>query len=695
MAEGAGVGGTSGGMGSPTVFISYASHDTEIANAVCRELESRGIRCWIAPRDVAPGALYADAIVRAINESKVLLIVLSQSAVASSHVGREIERAASKHKQIIALRIDTAPLTPALEYFLSESQWVDMPALGMPAALGKIADVIRGAWTSATSSSTSDAAGGAERASSKTNRPSAISKRAVAAAAGLIAVVGCLLVINSFRLFSHTDTPAASIAPPDTPSPNNAVLPEKSIAVLPFTDMSEKKDQEYFSDGMAEEIIDLLVKIPELVVPARTSSFYFKGKSTQIPEIAKQLGVRNILEGSVRKSGNHLRVTAQLVRADTGYHLWSETYDRNLDDVFKTQDEIADAVVRALKVSILKPGVTRVAPTSNNEAYTLFLQAQSLARRGNSADSLAAQDDLQRAVRLDPQFALAWAALAELYTDDTVDWGRQFASMEHPEYRSGDNTTDYRVLMTRIGDAAREAANRALILAPTSPEVHRAMGRVRWWTDWDWQAADAELKVARDLDPGDAGITEAAAGLANTIGRFDEGLKLATRAVAQDPLGAAYWDIGAAQHRLGALDEAAAAYQHLIELYPTASAYHYRYALVLLSQHDAQAALDEIQRDDSPAYRHGGLPLALDALGRRSEADRELAIAEGKWSGMAYQISYVYAARNNTDRAMYWLERAYQQHDSGLLSMKHDPMLRNLENDPRYKIFLRKMKFPE
>jgi tetratricopeptide (TPR) repeat protein len=221
------------------------------------------------------------------------------------------------------------------------------------------------------------------------------------------------------------------------------------------------------------------------------------------------------------------------------------------------------------------------------------------------------------------------------------------------------------------------------------------MGRVRWWTDWDWQAADAELKVARDLDPGDAGITEAAAGLANTIGRFDEGLKLATRAVAQDPLGAAYWDIGAAQHRLGALDEATAAYKHLIELYPTASAYHYRYALVLLSQHDAQAALDEIQRDDSPAYRHGGLPLALDALGRRSEADRELAIAEGKWGGMAYQISYVYAARNNTDRAMYWLERAYQQHDSGLLSMKHDPMLRNLENDPRYKIFLRKMKFPE
>ena len=221
------------------------------------------------------------------------------------------------------------------------------------------------------------------------------------------------------------------------------------------------------------------------------------------------------------------------------------------------------------------------------------------------------------------------------------------------------------------------------------------MGRVHYWNDWNWQAAEAELKVARDLDPGDAGAIEAAADLANTMGRFEEGLKLAARAVALDPLGTAYWDIGAANHRLGVLDEAATAYKRLIELYPTASAYHYRYALVLLSQHNAQAALDEIRRDDSPAYRQAGLPLALDALGRRSEADRELAIADSKWNGMAYQISYVYAARNDIDRAMYWLESAYRLHDTGLLSLKHDPMLKNLEPDPRYKALLRKMNLPE
>jgi TolB-like protein len=184
----------------------------------------------------------------------------------------------------------------------------------------------------------------------------------------LIAVVGLALayiVADRFWLRKQVipvETKVAAAAA--TPSVTAAVN-DKSIAVLPFADMSEKKDQEYFSDGMAEEIIDLLVKVPELKVPARTSSFYFKGKSTQIPEIAKELGVAHVLEGSVRKSGNHLRVTAQLVRADNGYHLWSETYDRQLDDVFKTQDEIAGAVVKALKVSLLEPGAPSATLTTS------------------------------------------------------------------------------------------------------------------------------------------------------------------------------------------------------------------------------------------------------------------------------------------------------------------------------------------
>jgi TolB-like protein len=455
--------------------------------------------------------------------------------------------------------------------------------------------------------------------------------------------------------------------------------------------MSEKKDQEYFSDGLSEELIDMLTKIPDLRVPTRTSSFYFKGKSEDIPTIARRLMVAHVLEGSVRKYGNHLRVTAQLVRADNGYHLWSETYDRNLDDIFKVQDDIAGSVVKALKISIMKAEVTRAAPTANSEAYTLYLQALSLARRSTSADSLLAHDDLQRAVRLDPKFALAWAALAEVYADDTVDWSQLTPYEGHSDYGK-----DWKAIMTGAGAAARDAAERAVKLDPKSAEAHLAMARVLYWTDWNWEGADAELKKARALDSGSAEITEAAADLAITMGRTAEGLELATLAAAQDPLGTAYYEIGEARHRLGALDEAAAAYQHLVELYPTGTSYHYYCALALLSRHSVQAALGEMEREINPAFRQAGLPLALNALGRRSEADREQATAEHKWAdGMAYQLSYVYAARNDVEHAIYWLERAYQQHDGGLKHMKHDPMLTNVEHDLRYKALLRKMKLPE
>ena len=165
------------------------------------------------------------------------------------------------------------------------------------------------------------------------------------------------------------------------------VVSDKSIAVLPFVDMSEHKDQEYFSDGLSEELIDMLTKIPDLRVPARTSSFYFKGKQATIADIAKALGVSHVLEGSVRKSGNTLRVTAQLIRADNGYHVWSETYDRKLDDIFQIQDEIAKSVVNGLKVSVLGGTIPRATPTANHDAYLLYLQAKEIHYRGNSLDS--------------------------------------------------------------------------------------------------------------------------------------------------------------------------------------------------------------------------------------------------------------------------------------------------------------------
>jgi adenylate cyclase len=504
----------------------------------------------------------------------------------------------------------------------------------------------------------------------------------------IIAVLGVALAyfIADKFIFSKSSRELSSagvrvLAPPERAT---SAVPDKSIAVLPFTDLSEKKDQEYFAEGLSEELIDMLTKIQDLRVPARTSSFYFKGKSEDIPTIARKLMVAHVLEGSVRKFGAHVRVTAQLVRADNGYHLWSETYDRDLDDLFKVQDDIAGSVVKALKVSILNTEAPRSAPTANSEAHTLYLSALSLGRLSTSADSIQAYKDLRRALSLDPNFALAWAALGKLLTDDSVGWRPVIDPDGHLLSRPG-------AFRERMREVAHDAATHALQLNSNLAEAHLAMALILYWMDWNWEAADTELKKARALDSASAEITEAAASLANTMGRFEDGLKLAALAVTQDPLGTAYWDIGAAKHRLGALDEAAAAYQHLIELYPTAGVYHYRHALVLLSKHDPQAALGEMEQENAPWYRQAGIALALDALGRRPEADRELTLVLQRYYLMGYQITYVYAARNDTETAIAWLERAYQERDTGLLSVKHDPMLKNVEHDPRYKSLLRRM----
>jgi TolB-like protein/Tfp pilus assembly protein PilF len=694
MAEG---GDEKASRSTPPVFISYASQDAAVANAVVEALERQGVRCWIAPRDVVPGEFYAGAIVHAIDAAKVIVIVLSESAATSQHVLREVERASSKRHPVVAFRTDLAPMPAELEYFLNTSHWLDASAVGVEHALPKLLDAVQRAMVAGAVAPPGDSSVAAKPVANLTQQPpitrpaSHRVNRPVLAVSVLVALGLGYFAADKLWFSKRTagERPAATLVAPAATLVAPAVS-EKSVAVLPFLDMSEKKDQEYFADGLSEELIDMLTKIPDLRVPARTSSFYFKGKSEDIPTIARRLMVAHVLEGSVRKYGNHLRVTAQLVRADNGYHLWSETYDRNLDDIFKVQDDIAGSVVKALKMSIMKAEVPRVAPTANSEAYTLYLQAVSLARLSTSADSLLAHDDLQRALLLDPKFALAWAALAELYTDDAVDW-----SPLRSQYGLSENTS-YLVIKKRVDAAARNAAERALKLDPTLAQAHLAMARVVYWNDWNWDATAAELKKAHELDPGSAEITEAAADLAITTGRIAEGLQLAILAAAQDPLGTAYWEIGAARHRLGALDEAAAAYQHLVELYPTGNGNHFRYALALLSRHSAHAALDEMEREHSPTYRQAGLPLALDTLGRRIEADRELAVVEQRWGdGMAYQISYVYASRNDVDHAIYWLERAYQQHDGGLLSMKYDPMLTNVEHDLRYKALLRKMNLPE
>ncbi|HEY2809457.1 MAG TPA: TIR domain-containing protein [Steroidobacteraceae bacterium] len=639
-------------------FVSYASADRAAAESLTAYLEQRRLSCWMAPRDVPAGAQYADAIVRAINEARALVLILSKESIGSSHVGKEVERASSKKKQIIAVRLDGAALTPALEYFLSESQWVDVAADGREAAFAKLA-------------------GALNAAQAPPQRPAAMSSRrgrrglALAALAGvaLLAAVA-VLVLRHGRPALYASSAAGSAA----------VLDDKSIAVLPFVDMSQAHDQEYFADGMSEQILDLLAKIPGLKVIARTSSFQFKGKAEDVRTVGQMLGVTTVLEGSVRKAGDRLRITAQLIRAADGSHLWSETYDRQVNDIFRTQDEIADAVVSALKVSLLGAPAARAAPTSNTEAYTMFLQGLAYSQRYTAADSERATHYFRRAVELDPNFAHAWAALAN------EEGGLMVFGAGEDQVTAG---------FAELGERMSSAAKRALAIDPNLPDAHVALANLVF-LDHDFPAADREIKTALRLEPDNANALGISIYLSIAACHLDDAERYARRLIERDPLSIdPYRGLGTALWFNGRTAEAAAAFRQAIALHPDAESMHLRLALVLLSEGRAQEALTETSAEHADKWRMVGQVMAFDALGRRAEADKILAALEANVGTWQYQLAEVYAHRHDRERAFKWLQIANRSRDPGLFNyLKCDPMLSELRSDPRYQALLAQLNLP-
>jgi TolB-like protein/Tfp pilus assembly protein PilF len=454
------------------------------------------------------------------------------------------------------------------------------------------------------------------------------------------------------------------------------VAPEKSVAVLPFLDMSEKHDQEYFSDGLSEELIDRLTKVSDLRVPARTSSFFFKGKQTTIADVGRALGVAHVLEGSVRKSGATLRVTAQLIRVDNGYHVWSQTYDRKPDDIFKVQDEIADDVVTALKASLLNQAPPRVAAVGSTEAYNLFLQGRYFAAKRTVADMNAATEFFEKAVQRDPGYAEAWAALA--YADT---WQAQFSS--------GD--------VEALTAKARAAAKQAIRLDPKLPEAHATMALISSSYDFDWADAASETALALSLDRNNpdalllAGLNDYAFGRTDqAIARYREVLKV-------DPLRAdAYMHLGSALYSTGRFADAADALQATIRLNPQQVKAHFLLALTQLGLGQAVEARATMQAEQAAWYRLAGLAVIDHSLGRKGESDAALLqLRSSHGADAAVQIAEACAYRGETQAAFEWLDRAYRQRDAGLRWLKVDPLLATLRSDARYKALLHKMNLPD
>jgi adenylate cyclase len=495
----------------------------------------------------------------------------------------------------------------------------------------------------------------------------------------VLAVALIYFVADKFWLSKRVAvmTPAATLAPVAVSVPIVPVIPEKSVAVLPFVDMSEKKDQEYFSDGLSEELIDMLTKIPDLRVPARTSSFYFKGKQTTIADIAKMLSVTHVLEGSVRKSGNKLRVTAQLIRVDTGYHLWSQTFDRDAGDIFQIQDDISNAVVGALKVSLGALVAPHSDGTSNKDAYDLYLLAKSNYDGANSKEDFQKiVDQLNEAIRLDPSFGRAWAFLS-----GTLSTMGGFGLLD----------------ATIAFNDARSAALKGVALSPKEPDGHRALAKVLYLHDWDWERAESEMNQALSFAPEDPANLTAASVIASILGRANVAVRYSTRAVAKDPLSSVSWDqLGEDQMYAGNTAEAIAALRRAQELNPSYPNAHFNLGVALLLSGKPTEALAEFERDADDDDRTAGRALAYYSMRRTEEADAALRKTESAAeTGGAFTTSQIHAYRGERDQAFAWLNRAYQRREPDCSILKVDPLLENLRTDPRFKAFLRKMKLPE
>ena len=344
------------------------------------------------------------------------------------------------------------------------------------------------------------------------------------------------------------------------PESTEPQFPPNSIAVLPFVNMSDDAGNEYFSDGVSEELLNLLAKIPELRVVSRSSAFSFKGKDLDIPTIARQLSVTHVLEGSVRKAGNQLRITVQLIDSVSDTHLWSETYDRTLNDIFAIQDEIAAKVVARLKVTLL--GDAPKAEETDPEVYTLYLQARHLARRGTSGDWELSNTLYQRALAIDPNYAKAWSGLAKNYTLQ-ASWGlRPF---------------DEGFVL------ARETANQALAIDPDYAPAHASLGGIALFYDRDLEATARHLEHALALGPTNPEILELVAYLFADLGRLDEAIAISEYVVNRDPVNPDYhYPLGISYLWARRLDEAIASFRTALTLSPGYGTVHYRIGVALL-----------------------------------------------------------------------------------------------------------------
>ncbi len=507
----------------------------------------------------------------------------------------------------------------------------------------------------------------------------------------LLVIVGSLLWFlphpTAERARTETPSPPATINPRPQSSAEIFAPPPHSIAVLPFVNMSGDAKQDYFSDGISEELLNALSRLNDLQVVARTSSFSFKGQNVNVATIARELNVGAILEGSVRRAGNTVRITAQLINTVTGFHLWSETYDRPLNDIFKVQTEVATAVAQQLEIKLAgnESAKFEVGGTKNPDAYDAYLRAQRVFqenRPGPSAirtDVRAAFEAVDKAIALDPSYAAAYALRADVLVILSYEPKLDGAKI--------------------LREEAIASAERAVALAPDLGDAHVALGLVRSALLQDFVGAGAELDQALALEPGSADVQRSAAGYTADIGHFEPALVAAQRAISLDSQDwRSYWQQAMVFYDARRYSEALAAMRHAQALQPASSDVGRLLIEFLFVSGQVDQARQLLETATTPVAERDRIQLlsmVYHALGRQADAEHEVdqyKITVG--DDRPYRIATVYAQWGNAPAALQWLERAVQAHDIYLAHLKVDPLLDPIRNEPQFKALLARMKFP-
>ncbi|HXS04374.1 MAG TPA: tetratricopeptide repeat protein [Rhodanobacter sp.] len=496
---------------------------------------------------------------------------------------------------------------------------------------------------------------------------------------GVLAVAVVLLLTNQL-VRRHDATDVASRHTPADATPALTGIPQKSIAVLPLVNGSGNQDEQYFSDGLSEDLITALSQFDGLKVISRDSSFQFRRSKDSSKVIGEKLGVAHLLEGSVRRAGGEVRISAELVNAADGSTLWSQHYDRPYTDLFKLQDDITQAVADALKAKLLSGHGAVVQsdrpPSGNLDAYSAFLQGSAYYAHGDEAGARKAIEAFNRAIALDPHYARAYAALSHAWTH----LGGTFlgGAAQRQAY-----------------DTARVAVDKALKLDPNSAAAYLARGYLAYF-EFDWSRAHADFQRALQLAPNDGDAKYNFGALLSTLGQLDQALDLTRQALTTNPQNGS-WNYALSQYLLavGRTGEAEQALRTGIALTPQNAALYEQLAIIEILRGDAGAALAAAQREPPGPWHDIAVALALQIGSDRTAADAALKGLIGKYADTGpYQIAEVYALRKDPDPMFQWLGQAWNSHDPGISSLLYDPLILRYKDDPRFAAFCRKVGLP-